>query len=272
MSREKDKRFQLAQNFLKSRQLVQKLIEESSITSGDTVYEIGPGHGIITSELANIAEEVVAVEVDARLAKELSAKFSDNRNVKIVEGDFLAHQIQVQEYKVFANIPFNATASIVRTLLFSDNPPVDAYLIMQVEAAEKFSGYPSETQFSVLAKPNWRMEVVHAFARSDFDPAPGADVCLLRFERRLVPLIEKGKQEQYAAFIRYGFGRWKANLKLTFKPVFTYAQWKRLCRDLGVAIDATPTELSFEQWCRLFELFDDLVPEFKKERVFIWER
>lgn len=272
MSREKDRHFQLGQNFLRSRELVRKLVKESSIAPSDTVYEIGPGRGIITAELADVAEDVVAVEVDPQLAKELRNRFRDIRNVRIIQGDFLEHQIQIREYKIFSNIPFNATASIVRKLLYSDNPPADAYLVMQIEAAEKFSGRPNESEFSVLAKPKWRMELVHAFDRNDFQPAPSVDACLLRFERRMVPIIKKGKLEQYTAFVRYGFGRWKESLKLTFKPVFTYTQWKRLCHDLGFAIDATPTDLSFEQWCRLFDSFDELVPEFKKERVFTWER
>jgi 23S rRNA (adenine-N6)-dimethyltransferase len=272
MSREQDNRYRFAQNLLRSRQLVKTLVKESSIAPGDTVYEIGPGRGIITAELADIAQEVIAVESDPRLVKVLMARFRDRSNVRIIQGDFLEHELQVQEYKVLANIPFNATASIVRKLLYLDSPPADAYLVMQMEAAEKFSGSPHETQFSVLTKPKWRMKTVHMFDRNDFDPAPSVDACLLRFERRVVPIIGRSKQEQYADFVRYGFGRWKENLKLTFKPVFTYTQWKRLCRDLGAAIDATPTELSFEQWCRLYRLFDELVPESKKERVFTWER
>lgn len=272
MSGEQDKSFPLAQNFLRSRELVRYLVRDSSIAPSDTVYEIGPGRGIITAELAEVAAEVVAVEADPVLVKELRYRFRSVQNVRIFQGDFLEHQIQLQEYKVFANIPFNATAAIVRKLLCSDNPPGDAYLVMQSEAADKFSGRLNETQFSVLAKPKWRMEVVHAFDRTDFDPAPTVDAVLLRFERRTVPLIKKGKQEQFAAFVRYGFGRWKENLKLTYKPVFSYTKWKRLCRDLGFAIDATPTDLSFEQWFKLFECFDELVAEFKKERVYTWER
>lgn len=272
MSREEERPFQLAQNFLHSPELVRGLVKSSSIGPGDTVYEIGPGRGIITGELAKVAAEVIAIEIDPHLAIELSHKFRDIKNVRIIRADFLEQPVRHGEYKLFSNIPFNATAAIVRKVLYSDSSPSDAYLVMQREAAGRFGGFPTETQTSVLAKPNWSMEMVHAFNRKDFDPPPSVDVCLLRFKRRETPIIERSKRGQYAAFVRYGFGRWKQNLKLTFKPVFTYAQWKRLAGDLGFAIDAKPTDLSFEQWCKLFKGFEVLVSEWKKERVYAWRR
>lgn len=271
MSGERDKRIQFAQNFLRSPDLVRWLVNRSSIDANDIVYEIGPGRGIITAELAKVAAGVVAVEVDPGLAKELEKRFEDIECVEIVSGDFLNHRIHGSEYKIFSNIPFNATAAIVRKILHAPHPPEDAYLVMQQEAAEKFRGQPRETQFSILAKPNWKMEVVHEFARTDFDPAPSVDACLLRLRRRIRPIIEKKRQAQYRDFVRFGFGRWKKNLKLTYKPVFSYTQWKRLSSDLGIAIDATATDLSFEQWCGLFHCFDELVPRFKQARVYNWD-
>ena len=54
----------LAQNFLHSSSLVCKLINEIPICNEDTVVEIGAGRGIITAELAHIARQVIAVEID----------------------------------------------------------------------------------------------------------------------------------------------------------------------------------------------------------------
>jgi 16S rRNA A1518/A1519 N6-dimethyltransferase RsmA/KsgA/DIM1 with predicted DNA glycosylase/AP lyase activity len=56
-----------SQNFLKSKNLVVKILELSSIGPQDLVLEIGPGKGIITEELARRAREVVAIEKDKDL-------------------------------------------------------------------------------------------------------------------------------------------------------------------------------------------------------------
>jgi hypothetical protein len=57
------------------------------------------------------------------------------------------------------------------------------------------------------------------------------------------------------SIVQHGFRSWKPNLKLAFKSVFTYKQWKRLARDLHFPLAATPTELGFEQWLGLYHAF-----------------
>src|SRR5215510_2298877 len=139
------KRIVLAQNFLRSSKLVRSLLDQSSIAPGDIVYEIGPGRGIITAELARTAHKVIAIEKDPVLARQLQARFQDVENVEIIAADFLQYRILGREYKIFANIPYNITAGIVRKILFTQPWPSEAYLVMQKEAAQKFSGIPNET-------------------------------------------------------------------------------------------------------------------------------
>jgi 16S rRNA A1518/A1519 N6-dimethyltransferase RsmA/KsgA/DIM1 with predicted DNA glycosylase/AP lyase activity len=55
MAKKSTQRMLLAQNFLKSPKLVRSLLDASSIGSGDLVYEIGAGRGIITTALAQTA-------------------------------------------------------------------------------------------------------------------------------------------------------------------------------------------------------------------------
>src|SRR5574341_986117 len=103
MSKTSYNQLQLAQNFLRSSKLVRSLLGASSIAPGDIVYEIGPGRGIITAELAQIASQVIAVEKDAFLAEGLRRRFQDVRNVVIISDDFLRYQIPHRQYKMFAN-------------------------------------------------------------------------------------------------------------------------------------------------------------------------
>src|SRR5690348_6970449 len=147
MARKSDKQIALAQNFFRSETLVRQLLETSSIGPLDTVYEIGPGRGIITAALAQIARRVIAIEKDPALARQLCRRF-EGGNVQIISSDFMQYHVSAREYKIFANIPYNITAGIVRKILYTSPAPSEAYLIVQKEAAEKFSGSPNETQFS----------------------------------------------------------------------------------------------------------------------------
>lgn len=119
MAKKSNKQIFLAQNFLRSSKLVRSLLDTSSIGSRDIVYEIGPGRGIITAELAQIAHKVIAIEKDPTLARQLCQRFQDVDNVQIIAHDFLMYHIYEREYKIFASIPYNITASIVRKIFYT---------------------------------------------------------------------------------------------------------------------------------------------------------
>ena len=269
METRKHKQIRLAQNFLTSPKLVRRLVGMSTIGPSDTVYEIGSGDGIITATLASVAGNVIAIETDADLVRRLRVRFRLLNNVEIVENDFLSYSLRfpagngarclnvgppsgTSEYKIFANIPYNITSQILRKILSERSNLTEAYLILQAEAAKRFSGCSRETLFSILAKPFFEFQILYRFTRADFRPVPHVDSVCLSIKRRTRPLIEAQDLAQYRNFVEYGFGRWKPNLRLAFKNVFTYKQWKRLARDLEFPINATPTDLSFKQWLGLY--------------------
>jgi 16S rRNA A1518/A1519 N6-dimethyltransferase RsmA/KsgA/DIM1 with predicted DNA glycosylase/AP lyase activity len=260
METKQRKQASLAQNFLRSPKLVQRLVRMTTIGPSDTVYEIGPGNGIITAELASIAGQVIAIEKDRDLVRYLRERFRSLDNVEIVNKDFLAYSFQTgsckgqsrTDHKIFASIPYNRTAQIVHKILYDRSNLTEAYLIMQKEAARKFSGIPRETLVSMLAKPLFEFQILSELRRTDFWPVPSVDSALLSLKRRTQPLITAQELAPFRSFVQYGFGRWKPNLRLAFKSVFTYKQWKRLARDLDFRLNALPTELSFEQWLGLY--------------------
>src|SRR5215470_12483962 len=229
METRRRKQISLAQNFLRSPKLVRRLVRMSKIGLSDNVYEIGPGNGIITAALANVAGHVIAVEKDPELVRHLRQRFSAVENVEIVEKDFLNYSFRtrrgvsgpVTEYKMFANIPYNRTSQIVRRILQERSGLCEAYLIIQKEAAKKFSGSPRETLFSILVKPFFDIKVLAQLDRADFWPVPNVDSVLLSIKRRARPLIEAQEIALYREFVQYGFARWKPNLRLSFKNVFT---------------------------------------------------
>ena len=82
-----------AQHFLKDPRLVASLLARCSIGHDDVVYEIGPGKGIITEQLALRCKQVVATEKDPRLSALLQQKFAGTPNVTLHEGHFLHERL-----------------------------------------------------------------------------------------------------------------------------------------------------------------------------------
>lgn len=211
------------QNFLKSTRLVERLLDKTTIGPDDVVVEVGPGKGRITSALAARCRCVVAIELDPWLVGHLRSWLESMPNVVLYQEDALTFPLPAGPYKVFSSIPFNVTASLVTKLTGAANPPDDAYLLMQREAADRILG---DTLFGLLLRPWFEPSVLHRFSPGDFDPPPGVDVVMLRLQKRGPPLVPDHHAALFRDFMVYRFSR------------------RRRPRDLG-----------FEQWLQRFQQF-----------------
>ncbi len=102
--------------------------------------EIGAGRGALTLPLTRVAQRVIAVEIDATLIASLRSQFDDH--IELVCEDFLQMPLPGAPYKAFGNVPFTRTTDIVSKLVRAPNPPRDAWLVVQREAAHRFCGPP----------------------------------------------------------------------------------------------------------------------------------
>jgi len=252
------KSIRFSQNFFKDADLVAAIVRQANFSPQDIVYEIGPGTGMITRELARAAGTVVAVEIDRNLFLKLKQKFANTPSVQLINADFLKFAIPDHNYKIFANIPFNITAQAIRKLLTAAHPPVAAYLIVQKEAGEKFSGTPKTTQWSILHQPWFEFEILRQLKKTDFVPQPSVETVLLKILRRPETLVDSAAKDDYFWFVQLGFNRWRASLGKNFKEVFTYNQWRRLAKDLKFSVHAQPTDLTFYQWLGIFKFYQGI--------------
>jgi 23S rRNA (adenine-N6)-dimethyltransferase len=259
-----------SQDFLKSFKLAKSLVRKASLKKGEIVYEIGPGKGILTDILSKIGVKVIAVEKDKKLYLKLKEKFSKVPNVFIKFGDFLKEKLpENKKYKVFSNIPFSITIQIIHKLTDTKNPPEETYLIIQKEAAEKFTGKPygKERQYSLFLKPWFELEIICSVKRENFYPVPKVDSVLFKIKKRPNPLIDEKNTQLYKDFIVYGFNQHREVLEKSFKKIFTHKQFRRLSEDLGFSRKSIPTDLNFKQWLGLFNYFIVGVEKSKKELV-----
>lgn len=240
-------RIKYSQNFLRDFNLVRSLISKSSISKNDTILEIGAGKGIITTELLNRAGKVIAYELDKQLLDALTQKFQGNQLLQLEFKDFLGVNLPNFPYKIFSNIPFNITSAIIKKLTLEDNPPEDAYLIVQKEAAMRFMGKPLDiknSQLSVILHPWFEFRSMYEFKPDDFSPRPNVTIILLEIKKRNEPLIDSKNKDKYEDFITYTFSQPKPNITEGLSKVMRIE-----------ATNSKPSELDFEDWIDLFEMF-----------------
>ena len=144
----------LGQHFLFERGLVERMVRQAGITERDAVLEIGPGLGILTSELLRKAHRVVAVELDRSLAAHLRAAFGDIPGFQLVQENALALSSDDlfapgEPFDVVANLPYSAGTAILRHLLEQPRKPRRLTVMLQKEVAERLTAHPPE--MSVLS-------------------------------------------------------------------------------------------------------------------------
>ena len=208
-----NKRQGYSQNYLSKKNLVSDLIDKAGISKNDLVIDIGAGKGRITEVLLKKARKVIAIEIDSELYKLMLYKFKNEENLELVNSDFLKYKLPKAKYKVFANIPFNITADIIRKLT-SDKNLQAAFLVAQKDAAKKFVGKPltdRNSMQSILLKPWFDVEAFWQFKREDFNPRPNVEIVLLKIERKRQPLLPENSKKMFESFVIYAYTREKVS-------------------------------------------------------------
>lgn len=255
-------RVRLAQNLFRSRAPAERLVRSLRLEPGEVVHDLGAGTGMITGALVAAGARVVAVERDPNLARRLRTRFAGS-SVRIVEADLRAHAYAAP-FKVAANPPFNLTAEILRRLLVEGPHPDACALALQREAAESWAGAPRPTARSLSVQPWFELEVIHAFARNDFVPAPGVDVSLLRVVRRTEPLLPHTQQGFWRDFVAYAFARQAPDARRMLRNVLSNLQWRRLSHDLRIPPGAARADLTLAQWVGIFRFVLAHTPEHRR--------
>lgn len=249
-----------SQNFLFDRNLVGKIVWDANLDGDKTILEIGPGHGIITSELVEVAGpdgRVVGVELDTKLEDKLKEKFEDIEQLEIIHQNFLEYDLNElgNNYQVFSNVPFSITSEVLDHLFNLEKSPDCAYLILQKESLidDKAKG---ETLKSLLIKPWYEIKVGYKFSKSNFQPKPSVDTYLFSFKRREGPMIQQKNYELYRNFIsfvskdRVSEGNWK--------KLFTKKQLSILTTKGGLENNKGIRSQSFKAMVGAFEIFEKL--------------
>ncbi len=242
----------LSQNFLYSRQLVKYLLGKSSIDKKDVVFEVGPGKGIITHELSELSNQVIAVEIDTSLIEFLKNRVAEN--VVLFQADVLEFPLPRSEYKVFSNPPFYIEGELIRKLLNAKNPPKEACLVLIKKPALRWAGIKTNSMFSVLYGPWFTFEVMHQFDKSDFKPKAKVNTVLLKISQRKKALLRRSQEKEYKNFVENGYkGGRRINQNLS--SYFSNKELNYITQKLRIDFNSKPTNLCLENWLELFKFF-----------------
>jgi len=224
---------QYGQNYLVNDGIVEKIVQAANLQSTDTVVEIGPGFGVLTFALVQKAKKVIAFEIERKLENYWNEEIKKLSNLEIVWGNALTNiQYQISNikypYKIVANLPYQITSQILRTILELPNKPSLIVVMVQKEVAQRICAKKGDMSLLALSVQYYgKPEIVDIVTKGNFWPAPKVDSAILRVRLPLPhpdPLLikERGDSERFFKFARAGFAKKRKQL------------WKNLSEGLGL--------------------------------------
>lgn len=198
------KRF-LGQNFLVDGNIVRKSLELAEVRAGDTVVEVGPGLGTLTTALLEAGAEVWAVEKDRGLHAHLESTLLNPAvhpgfavRFHLLEGDAVEHPLAdlptgraTAGFKIVANLPY-AIATPWLDGVLSGPLPTRLVLMLQQEAAQRYAAQPGTKSFgaiSVFLQAAYETAPGHKVGPGCFHPRPDVDSYLINLVRRPAPYV-----------------------------------------------------------------------------------
>lgn len=240
----------LGQHWLKDRTILDEIANLA--TPAPLCLEIGPGLGTLTSSLLRRFDEVIAVELDDNLAKNLPKSFP-GKNLTVINQNFLDFDLSSlkKPYAVAANIPYYITSPIIEKLLHAKNPPTKIVLLIQKEVAERITAINGKNSMLSLVTENRAAANLEFIVGAQyFTPPPKVDSAVITLTPHKTP-----KTSDYTLKVAaLGFSSPRKKLANNLSLYFTQNSIKNAFEKLKLPENTRPADLSLEQWQKISEI------------------
>ena len=179
------------QNFLINYETIKKITSGLNLNTSTLVIEIGPGLGALTQELLNVANKVIAIEIDKNMVEVLNANL-DSPKLEIINEDFLKVDLNAiietnnnyDEVVIVSNLPYYITSDILERIISINNKKIiKVVAMMQKEVGKKLVKKEDkiESYLKVLIDNYCDVSIVTYVGKNDFEPRPNVDSIVLEF-------------------------------------------------------------------------------------------
>ena len=177
----------LGQNFVVDANTCRKIVKLATVEKSDIALEIGPGLGSLTLALLEEASQVIAIEIDSRLANQLpitaAERGFDQNKLKVINDDAISvRELAFKPTVLVANLPYNVSVPVVLNILEHFPTITRGVVMVQSEVADRLAAVANNKDYgSPTVKANWwaNLKIAGNVSRSVFWPIPNVDSSLV---------------------------------------------------------------------------------------------
>ncbi len=217
----------LGQNFVVDANTCRKIVKLATVEKSDIALEIGPGLGSLTLALLEEASQVIAIEIDSRLAGQLpitaAERGFDQDKLKVINADAISiRELAFKPTVLVANLPYNVSVPVLLNILENFPTITRGVVMVQSEVADRLAAVANNKDYgSPTVKANWwaHLKIAGNVSRSVFWPIPNVDSSLVRFDRHL-PAGSEAERVATFTVVDHAFAKRRKMLRSALSQLF----------------------------------------------------
>lgn len=244
----------LGQNFLKDKNIINKIVDSINPSSDDLIIEIGPGDGSLTKELINKDCDILCFEIDERLKETLES--IDSKHLNVIFEDFL--KVNLKEYisdkynRLFfvGNLPYYITTAIINKII-SESNPYEITIMIQKEVAQRFMAKPCSKDYSsisVFLQYNFDIIKVCDVSKNSFEPIPKVDSMVIKLKRKKKEFVKD--EEFFYKLVKDSFKQKRKNLRNNLRS-YNLERIEEKLKEINKSLQNRAEELSVSDFIYL---------------------
>lgn len=240
----------IGQHILKNPGVAQAIVDKADLKQSDVVLEVGPGTGNLTVKILERAKKVVAVEMDARMAAEVTKRVQGTpaaKRLEVLLGDVIKTELPYFDVCI-SNTPYQISSPLTFKLLAASPAPRACVLMFQREFALRLFARPGDklySRLSVNAQMWAKIDHVMKVGRNNFNPPPAVESSVVR----IVPKNPRPQvsYEEWDGLLRVCFVRKNKTLRSSFfgtRGVLEMAEanYRTWCAQNDIPLDDGPAD------------------------------
>lgn len=258
----------LGQNFLVDESVIDDIVNSTLIDKETLVIEIGPGIGVLTWKLAEVAGKLVAIELDERLIPILNEQLFMYPNVEIINKDILKVDIneiientlidgkKPKSVRIVGNLPYYITTPIIMKLIEGGVKADSITIMMQKEVADRLVSPPGKKDYGAITlavQYSCRVNHITFVPASAFVPPPKVNSTVLRLDVRKEKAVKLEDEDIFFALIKAGFGKRRKTMSNSLLGVcgLDKLRLQKVFDDLGIDSGRRAETMSMEEFAEL---------------------
>lgn len=252
------KRF--GQHFLTDRATLDAIAASVEARPGETIIEIGPGRGVLTDVLADLPNDLIAIEIDHMLSEQLRERYAGKPRIRILEKDVLAVEVGAivsGPFVVVGNVPYYITTPILFHVLRAPFPRHAVFLV-QREVADRMTASPDSKEYGALSvnvQATADTEIIRRVPPHAFSPPPKVESAVIRVTPKSAPLIDAEEVDVFRRFVQSLFGMRRKQLGNSLRSMSQRSV--EVLANLDIDPKIRPENLSPETFVELFRAVSD---------------